>query len=273
MHRSILKEYKHPALFYSLAIGIVWLLWFTVAYISHMQPASKNILFAQSMIAITGLAVPAAVALAMILPNAALKKDFLSRIFNPKKIKPFYFVAACLIMPASIILAQLISLFFGHSLAQFTLAKVTFSAGFFSGWVMLLSAPFLEEFAWHSYGTDTLRNKFNLFNTSIIFIALWLLFHLPLGFMKHSYHDTLLHSNWIYTANYIVSFFPYVIIVNWLYYKTGRMIFIAVIMHLTANIFAELFNTHPDSKIIQTIILMLIAIIVMIKNRELFFKR
>jgi uncharacterized protein len=42
-------------------------------------------------------------------------------------------------------------------------------------------------------------------------------------------------------------------------------------MHLAANVFAELFNTHPDSKLIQTIILMLVAILVVIKNRELFF--
>jgi len=55
--------------------------------------------------------------------------------------------------------------------------------------------------------------------------------------------------------------FPFVIIMNWLYYKTGRNIIIPIIFHITAGYFNEIFATHSDSKVIQTILLLIVAII------------
>jgi len=273
MEKLALNNYKHPVIFYSLAIGISWLFWFLAAYISHLQPISKSYLLAQSIVMIIGLAAPPAVALVAIFSDYTLRNDFLNRIFNYKKIEPFYLIAACLIMFVSIVLAQTISLFFGYSAAQFSLSETTFSAGFFSGWVLLLLAPFLEELAWHSYGTDSLRSKFNLFNTCVIFTILWFFFHFPLFFIKNSYQSDLLRIGLIYTGSYLVSFFPFVVIANWLYYKTSRTVLIVVILHLTADVFAEIFNTHPMSKVIQTIILVLVAVVIVCRNYDFFFKR
>jgi len=58
---------------------------------------------------------------------------------------------------------------------------------------------------------------------------------------------------------------------NWLYYKTGRNILVAIIFHITAGYFNEIFATHPDSKVIQTIILLIVAIFIVIKEKEFFF--
>ena len=58
---------------------------------------------------------------------------------------------------------------------------------------------------------------------------------------------------------------------NWLYFKTGRSILSAIIFHITAGYFNEIFATHPDSKIIQTIILIILATAIVIKDRDLFF--
>jgi len=70
-----------------------------------------------------------------------------------------------------------------------------------------------------------------------------------------------------------VSIFPFVILMNWLYYKTNRNILVATIFHITAGYFNEIFSTHPDSKCIQTILLLIVSIIVVLKDRQLFFKR
>ena len=73
-------------------------------------------------------------------------------------------------MLASILLAQAISLLFGHSATQFHLSgKTSFSAGIFPAWFILILAPLVEELAWHSYGTDCLRRRMNLFNTCMVF--------------------------------------------------------------------------------------------------------
>lgn len=60
---------------------------------------------------------------------------------------------------------------------------------------------------------------------------------------------------------------------NWLYYKTGRNIVIVIVFHITAGYFNEIFATHPDSKIIQTILLLMLATIIVLNNRSFFFQR
>jgi uncharacterized protein len=62
-------------------------------------------------------------------------------------------------------------------------------------------------------------------------------------------------------------------LMNWLYYKTGRNILVAVMLHLTANVFNEIFATHPDSKLIQTGLLLVLTVYLLITRRELFFSK
>ncbi len=176
-------------------------------------------------------------------------------------------------MLGSILLAQAISLLFGYSINQFQFSETTsFAYGLFPAWGMLVLAPVLEELAWHSYGTDCLRARFNLFVTSMIFAAFWVIWHFPLSFIKDYYHSNLVHSGWMYTLNFVLSLFPFVILMNWLYYKANRNILIAIIFHVTAGVFNELFQTHPDSKVIQSILLCILTLFLLLKDKEFFFK-
>jgi len=66
----------------------------------------------------------------------------------------------------------------------------SFSSGMLvSAWFLIMFAPVVEELAWHSYGTDALRQRFSLFTTSMIFAVYWVLWHLPLGFVKGYYQN------------------------------------------------------------------------------------
>ena len=177
-------------------------------------------------------------------------------------------------MLASILLAQAVSLLFGYSADQFVITgHFTFSSGVFPVWALLIIAPLLEELAWHSYGTDCLRNRFNLFKTSLIFGLFWGVWHIPLSFINNYYHSNVVETGWIHGVNFLVSIFPFVLIMNWLYYKTGRNILVTVIFHITAGFFNEIFATHPDSKIIQTGLLIVLSILIVINDKEFFFKR
>ncbi len=116
-------------------------------------------------------------------------------------------------------------------------------------------------------------NLSNLFNTSMIFSLYWVLWHLPLSFINGYYHSNVVAEGLIYTLNFIFSLFVFVILMNWLYYKTNRNILITIIFHCSANISNEIFDTHPDSKVIQTGLLLIFAIIVLIKEKEMFFRK
>ena len=265
-----IKQYKHPILFYALSTIIPWVLWFIVAYISH-NFNNKPVLLT-SIIGLLGLSAPFIIALFLILPTEELKQDFISRFFNFRTIKLKYLLTTCLLMPTSILVAQLISTLFGYGFEQFQITgSYTFTSGIFPVWFLLIIAPVIEELAWHSYGTDCLRKRFNLFKTSMIFALFWGLWHIPLSFIKDYYQSNLVESGFIYSLNFIVSLFPFVIIMNWLYYKTNRNVFIPIIFHITAGYFNEVFATHPMSKVIQTILLLLLSVYLITNDKEFFF--
>lgn len=271
---NAVKHYKHPLLFYFLATLIPWAFWFSAGYVSHLTPEKPYYNGLVSLLGFLGLLSPVIIAYWLMAKDTNLRKDFLNRLITVRSIKPVYIFLTLFLMLASILLAQAISLLFGYSTDQFIITgHFTFSSGVFPVWALLIIAPLLEELAWHSYGTDCLRNRFNLFNTSIIFGLFWGIWHIPLSFIDNYYHSNVVETGWIHGVNFLVSIFPFVLIMNWLYYKTNRNIMVTVIFHITAGFFNEIFATHPDSKIIQTGLLILLAIIIVMSDKDFFFNR
>lgn len=268
----MITQYKHPILFYFLCTLVPWSFWFAAAYLSH-QPGGSNATLS-GILGILGLASPTVIAFLMIYADPKLRSDLLPRLFTFKKVHPLYLFLACFLMLGSILLAQAISLIFGYSANQFAFSGGTsFTYSLFPAWVMLFLAPALEELAWHSYGTDCLRARFSLLTTSIIFAIYWAFWHWPLSFIKDYYHSNLAEMGWIYSLNFMLSLIPFVLIMNWLYYKAHRNILIAVLFHITAGVFNEMFATHPDTKVIQTIILLLLSFVLIYKEPKFFFSR
>lgn len=269
-----LSYYKSPGLFYLLSTAVPWLFWFTAAYLSHntsMQPVTGRI---GGALALLGLVSPMIIASVMMWRDPVLRHDLINRALRFNRVGLSYLLMTCFLMLGSILLAQAISLLFGHSLKQFTIAESTsFTFGLFPAWFLLFLAPLFEELAWHTYGTDCLRNRFNLFTTSILFGVFWAFWHLPLGFIKEYYHSNVVETGWLYTLNFAVSLIPFVLIMNWLYYKTDRNILVPVIFHITAGLFNELFMTHPDSKVIQTVLLLSLSVYLVCKDKPFFFNR
>jgi membrane protease YdiL (CAAX protease family) len=270
----MIEKYKHPVLFYSLATIIPWGFWFAAGFISHITPYEDQYLRIASVIAFIGLLGPMGVSYFLIRRDPELIQDVYSRFFNFKHVKPTYIFITCFLMLGSILLAQAISLLFGYSASQFVITgQFTFTSGIFPVWFMLIIAPILEELGWHSYGTDCLRNRMNLFTTSLLFGAFWGIWHVPIATIRGYYQSNLVQTGWIYSVNFLVSIIPFVLLMNWLYYKTGRNIVIAIVFHITAVYFNEIFATHPDSKIIQTVLLLVLATVIVLNNWSFFFNK
>ena len=270
-HMNITK-YRHPVLFYGLATIIPWLMWFTAAYLSHLTPVKEIYGTAGGVLGIIGLTAPMIIAFCMMIPDPELRKDLFLRIFSIKSVRPFYLFTTLFLMLISILAAQAISVLFGYSTAQFALAEhLSFSYSLFPAWLMLFLAPLLEELAWHTYGTDCIRARFSLFTTSMIFALYWAVWHIPLSFIKDYYHSNVAASGVLYSLNFMFSIIPFVIIMNWLYYKTERNIMVPVVFHITAGFFNEIFMTHPMSKVIQTGLLLILSVLLLISERRFFF--
>lgn len=270
----MLEKYNKTFSFYTLSLIIPWALWFLVAWISHQPGHEDGLPVLGQILGIAGLIAPILIATLYFSRDQDLFNDLKGRFFNVKGYNQVYLIFTLFMILGSMVAAQLISTLFGHGLDQFYISgKPTFTSVVFSPWFILIFAPIVEELAWHSYGTDTLRRKFNLFTTSMIFAFYWVFWHLPLSFIKGYYHSNVVSEGLIYSLNFVFSLFVFVILMNWLYYKTKRNILVAIFFHLSANITNEIFATHPDSKVIQTVILLIISTIVLIKDREMFFSK
>ena len=270
----MIEKYNRLYIFYGLSLLIPWALWFAVAYLSYIPEQSLPLQVAEQFLGMAGLVAPAMVAFYLVGKDKKMRNDLRNRFFQlPQSGIPYVWITIFLI-PVSIVIAQLLSLFLGHGLDQFHITgNPTFTSALFSPWFILIFAPIAEELAWHSYGTDALRRKMNLLYASILFAVYWVLWHIPLSFIKGYYHAGVVAEGVIYSLNFIFSLFVFVVLMNWLYYKTKRNVTVSIVFHLTANLSNEIFSTHPDSKVIQTGILLLVSLVVLVKDRELFFRK
>ena len=111
------KSYR-PVTFYTLSLLIPWTLWFAAAYISH-RPDAVEYQWAQATLGLAGLFAPMLVAAFMLYKQPKLWTDAKHRLFRLTGFPKRYLFAAALLGPVTLVLAQLISIAFGHSWAQF----------------------------------------------------------------------------------------------------------------------------------------------------------
>ena len=271
-----LEKYNRPFLFYGIAVLVPWALWFTVAAISRspLWEVKSWLIFA-SVLGFLGLCVPMAAAFAIILPDKEMRKELKLACTNLKNVNWKWYAFVFLFPFVSILLAQAISLLFGRSPEQFHLApeKLLHGIAIFPGWVIMGIAPIFEELGWHTYGIHSIRRRLSLFGTCLVFGIIWGSWHIPLSFINVTYQGAIAESGIIYSINFLVSIIPFLIIDNWCYYKTKRNIFLQISQHLAFNFSMELFRTHPDSKIIHTILMIVFAVVIVLKNKKFFFDR
>ena len=269
-----LRNYNRPFLFFGLSIVIPWVLWFFVGYLSYLPEQPHGLVILYSIIGLIGLISPAIVALALILKKPALREDLFKIAFNFKNVRTVHILCAVCLMPLSILTAQAVSLLFGHSAGQFMIRNgFSFTAGIYPAWFLLTIAPASEEIGWHTYGTNALYRKMNLFTASLVFAVFWGFWHFPLNFVKGYYQNVVAMEGLLYSVNFLLSLIPFVLIMNWLYYKTNRNVVVAIVFHITAGFSNEILNTHPDSKVIQTILLLVVAAVLLLRNKEMFFNK
>src|SRR5690625_7729216 len=110
----------------------------------------------------------------------------------------------------------------------------------------------------------------NVFAASMLFTFIWFLWHIPLAFIDGYYHNEVVESGLLHTLNFPASMIAFVVLMNWLYFRSGRSILIPMIFHISATFSAEMFLTHPDSKIIQTVLLLIVCVFFFVKAGTLF---
>ena len=72
--------------------------------------------------------------------------------------------------------------------------------------------------------------------------------------------------------NFLFSVIPLDFLQTWVYVKNNRSMLATIIFHLFINIMQEKINMTPETKCIQTIFVIIAAIIIFVTNKEMFFE-
>lgn len=267
---AVKYAYK-PVRFFLIVFLITWISGFIAAYLSY-QTYGKSI---SMLCMLPGLLAPLGTSLWMIVSskNQELKQSFINKLTNLRLIKLSSLLATVLIMPCSVVTSILISLLFGQSINQLNFADTfSFSGGSIPVLVILALPAIFEELGWRSYAMDSLSSTFNYFTATVIFAALCAFWHLPLFFM-HDYYQALVTSNILFALNFMISVFPIVFVINWLCAMNSGSIVITMLFHFFINICQEALQMGQIAKCIQTVVLALLAALIVIFNKKMFFSR
>jgi len=206
--------------------------------------------------------------------NIALWNDFFQRL-RPSSIKEKFVPLILLLFPCAIVLAFIVSIFFGQPIQQ--LSFIPESGDTLSHRINLLalagmaslSGPF-EEIGWRGYGMDSLLSKWSLIKASLLFAALWGLFHVPAFFIS-GLQAEFWSKGLFHIFLYFTTLFFLTIIINWLYVKNNRSILAAIFFHSIADMCLALFHLTPVTWFILWVILLLISLVIIYRDKNLFF--
>lgn len=76
----------------------------------------------------------------------------------------------------------------------------------------------------------------------------------------------------MYVINFLLSVIPLDFLQTWVYVKNNRSMLATIIFHLFINVMQEKINMTPETKCIQTIFVVIAAIIIVVINKEMFFE-
>ena len=224
---------------------------------------------------VVGLISPAVISTVFVLCSGSeiLKRDLRNKIVGFYKVKWLNVLMAILVFALIVVVSILLSLAFGQSLEQFAFTEdFSFTGvGIGSAIITILLASIIEEIGWKGYCEDSIGNYMNWFWESLVFGALWSLWHLPLLFIKGTYQAGLT-VNPLFVINFFVSGIPLGYIITWVYLVSDRSILACMIFHLFVNFMQEKIAMTPETKCVETIVVTIAAAIIVAVNRDMFFE-
>ena len=260
-------EYRYrPVLFFICAYFFTWIFWIPAIFVPET---------AGSVLMLIGLIAPAVVSTVFVLVSGSteLKKDLKNKIIGFYKVKWVNVFLAVFVFALIVFFSILLSLLFGQSINQFSFTEdFSFTGvGIGSAFVTITVASIIEEVGWKGYCEDSIGQYMNWFWESLLFGVLWSFWHLPLLFIEGTYQAGLM-VNPLYVINFFVSGIPLGFIITWVYLVSDRSILACMIFHLFVNFMQEKIAMTPETKCVETIVVIIATVIIVICNKKMFFE-
>ncbi len=255
-----------PVLFFILTYLFTWVFWIPAIFVPEDIGAVLMVL---------GLLAPAAVSTLFVLLSGseALKRDLKNKLMGFNKVRWANVFLAVGVFALIIVCSILLSLLFGQKPDQFSLTEDFSFTGVGIGGALatILLASVIEEVGWKGYCEDSIGNYMNWFRESLLFGAIWSFWHFPLIFIKGTYQAGLM-VNPLYVVNFFLSGIPLGFIITWVYLASDRSILACMIFHLFVNFMQEKIAMTPETKCVETLVVIAATVIIVLRNRDMFFE-
>lgn len=128
---------------------------------------------------------------------------------------------------------------------------------------MLFLGPMPEELGWRGFVLDHLEQSYSKINASLLLGFFWMIWHVPLFFIKGTYQYNLFQSSPFLMLEFMIQFYPLSIMMDWVYHNNIRSIASAVLFHFCINFFGELIDIPDETKYYKTVVQLIIASIIL----------
>lgn len=96
--------------------------------------------------------------------------------------------------------------------------------------ILVLGGPLGEEIGWRGFALPRLQERFDSLTASAIIGGLWLVWHLPLFWMEGA------QQKGSSLALFALTVFAMAVLFTWLYNRTGRNLWMAIVFHTSINV-------------------------------------
>ncbi|MBD3386035.1 CPBP family intramembrane metalloprotease, partial [candidate division KSB1 bacterium] len=255
------RKFSSAWLFFLLNFVWTWAFWIPAAFLS--RDGSTPLITALHFIGGVGPMLAALVLLYSV-KDKQVRRDFWRRVFDIKRIKGRWYLVIFLTYPLLTLLPAALDILMNGAGIRPELASQ-----FIQQPLMILPVtifflffgPIPEELGWRGYALDRLQTTRTALVSSLILGAFWASWHLPLFFIKGTYHNNLGVGT---TAFYLFLIQPIIgsILYTWVYNNTNRSILSAILFHFMGNYLGELFELSERAEILQLMITVLFVVIV-----------
>lgn len=170
--------------------------------------------------------------------NKEQRREFWSRVINPRRIKPVWWVISLVAIPAVMGLAvwlnaRLFNILPGMEIFNNLKTQPAEIPVFII--MMLIGGPLAEELGWRGLLLDAFQKKWSPAISIIILFLIWWIWHLPLFFIPGtSHYDWGLFTNmfWLFAMNV----FLLTVLMTLAYNANQRSVLIAILIHFSYNL-------------------------------------
>lgn len=118
--------------------------------------------------------------------NTEQRREFWSRIFNPRRVKPVWWIITLVVVPAAMLLGVWVNALLGGSsprMDYFNLLKTQPAEIPAFIIMMMIGGPLAEELGWRGILLEAFQKKWSAVVSTLVLFLIWWLWHLPLFFL------------------------------------------------------------------------------------------